>query len=251
MPAPATAENLRDLHMLHQQAKTLRDRLTSGPKTVAARQIALATRQTAVEASRKALQDVRVKLKTKEHAVQSLNTKLDDLKVKLSNAKKNDEYTAIKNQIAHDKNTIEKHEGDMLEEMMKIDEQASKLATEEADLKKFTADLEILKKKVDDEFSSQSRHLQELETAITDAEHVIPEAERERYRRTVKQHGSDAMAQVDYDKKSQLAACSGCYVSVTTQALNEMINGTHLAYCKTCGRILYLPEEEVHNTRRG
>lgn len=248
---PATAENLRDLHMLHQQAKALRDRLTSGPKTVAAREIALATRQTAVEASKKALQEARVKLKTKEHAVQSLNTKLDDLKVKLSNAKKNDEYTAIKNQIAHDKNTIEKHEGDMLEEMMKIDEQAAKLAAEEAELKKFTADLEALKAKIDEEYASQSRHLEELDAAITDAEHVIPEAERERYRRTVKQHGADAMAQVDYDKKAQIAACSGCYVSVTTQALNELINGSHLAFCKTCGRILYLPEEEVHNTRRG
>ena len=34
-----TAENLRDLHELHQRAKALRDRLSSGPKTLAVRQI--------------------------------------------------------------------------------------------------------------------------------------------------------------------------------------------------------------------
>ena len=28
---PATADSLRDLHLLHQRAKALRDRLTSGP----------------------------------------------------------------------------------------------------------------------------------------------------------------------------------------------------------------------------
>ncbi len=33
LPMPATADNLRDLHLLHQRAKALRDRLTSGPKT--------------------------------------------------------------------------------------------------------------------------------------------------------------------------------------------------------------------------
>ena len=73
---------------------------------------------------------------------------------------------------------------------------------------------------------------------------------RERYRRTVKQHGADAMAAVEYDRKVQLGSCSGCFVSVTTQALNELINGNHLSFCKTCGRILYLPEEEHANTRR-
>ena len=45
----ATAENLRDLHELHQRAKALRDRLTSGPKTLAARQAALANRQAELE----------------------------------------------------------------------------------------------------------------------------------------------------------------------------------------------------------
>ena len=85
---------------------------------------------------------------------------------------------------------------------------------------------------------------------VVDAEAVIPEDVRDRYRRTVKQHGADAMASLDYDRKSQIGTCSGCYVSVTTQALNELINGNHLSFCKTCGRLLYLPEEDFPNTRR-
>ena len=38
----ATAEILRELHLLHQRAKALRDRLASAPRTLAARQAALA-----------------------------------------------------------------------------------------------------------------------------------------------------------------------------------------------------------------
>ena len=247
---PATANTLRDLHLLHQRAKAIRDRLTSGPKTIAAREIALKTRQTNLEASRKALQDAKVQLKKKEHTVQGLNAKLDDLQVKLNAAKKNEEYKAIQNQIAHDKNSIEKHEGDILEEMVKVDELVKKLLAEEAEVKTFAAELASFKAKTDAESAGQKDQLNELETALVEAEELIPIDVRERYRRTVKQHGADAMAPVDFDKKSQLGACSGCYVSVTTQAVNELINGHHMSFCKTCGRILYLPEEEIHNTRR-
>jgi uncharacterized protein len=250
MTMSATADNLRELHQLHQRAKALRDRLTSGPKTLAARELALTNRQTAVEASKKSLQDAKVQLKKKEHTVQSFNAKIDDLKIKLAAVKKNEEYKAIQNQIAIDRNAIEKIEGEMLEEMEKIDEQARKLAAEEAEVKAFRGEVAALKALIDSQAAGQAAQLKEFETAIADAESIIPVDLRERYRRTVKQHGADAMAAVDYDRKTQLGACSGCFVSVTTQALNEMINGSHLSFCKTCGRVLYLTEEEIGNTRR-
>ena len=250
MSTPATASNLRELHQLHQRAKGIRDRLSSGPKTLAAREIALTNRKAALETSKKALQDAKVQLKKKEHTVQSVQAKIDDLKVKLNAVKKNEEYKAIQNQIALDKNTIEKIEGEMLDEMEKLDEQARRVAAEEAEVKTFAGEVAAMKALVESQTAGQRQQLDELESALVDAESVIPEDARERYRRTVKQHGSDAMAAVDYDRKSQLGACSGCYVSVTTQALNELINGNHLSFCKTCGRILYLPEEELNLTRR-
>jgi len=248
---PATATDLRELHTLHQRAKALRDRLTSGPKTVLTRETALANRTAALDAARKALQEARVQLKKKEHSVQSYNAKIDDLKVKLNAVKKNDEYKAIQNQIAIDKHAIDKLEGEMLEEMDKVEDQAKKVAAEEAEVKAFAAEVAAMKQLVESQAASQRAQLAEIETAVVEAEAIIPDAERERYRRTVKQHGADAMAPVDYDRKSQLGACSGCYVSVTTQSVNELINGGHLLFCKTCGRILYLPEDEQTQARRG
>ena len=111
---PATADNLRDLHQLHQRAKALRDRLASGPKTLAARQAALATRQAEVEQARKALQDAKVQLKKHEHSLQGIETKIDDLKVKLNLVKKNEEYKALQNQIAHDNAAKSKIEEEIL-----------------------------------------------------------------------------------------------------------------------------------------
>ena len=247
---PATADTLRELHLLHQRAKALRDRLTSGPKTLAAREAALANRRAALETSKKALQDAKVHQKTKEHTAQSLTTKQDDLKGKLNTVKKNDEYKAIQNEIALLKNQIDKVEGEVLDDMEKVEALEKTVKAEEADVKAFAADVAALKEQVESQAGGQRRQLAELETAIVEAEAIIPEDVRERYRRTVKQLGADAMAPVEYDRKAQLASCTGCFVSLTTQALNELINGHHMSFCKSCGRVLYLPEEEENLTRR-
>ena len=109
-----TAENLKDLHELHQRAKALRDRLSSGPKTLAIRQTTLATRTAEVEQEHKALQDAKVQLKKQEHTLQGIESKIDDLKTKLNLVKKNDEYKALQNQIAHEAAAKSKIEEEIL-----------------------------------------------------------------------------------------------------------------------------------------
>jgi predicted nucleic acid-binding Zn-ribbon protein len=247
---PATAANLRELHQLHQRAKTLRDRLMSAPKTLAARDIALANRAAALDAQRKALQDAKVQQKKKEHSVQGLNGKLDDLRGKLNQVKKNEEYKAIQNQIAHDQAAIEKYEGEILEDMMRIDELAAAISKQEAEHKAFAAEVAAMRNQVESQAAESEAQLRELDAAIADAESIIPEDMRERYRRTIKQHGAEALAAVDYDIKIKIGSCLGCFSSLTTQTINELINHHSLVFCQSCGRVLYLPEEEVSLTRR-
>jgi predicted nucleic acid-binding Zn-ribbon protein len=239
-----TAESLQELHRLHQRAKALRDRLTSGPRMVAARQAALTNRQAALETARKALLDVKVQVKKREHSLQGHQTKIDDLKVKLNLAKKNDEYKAIQNQIAHDQAAISRLEDEILEAYSAIEIQAAATAAQEAEVKTFTEEIAALKSEIESKAAEQKAQLQEIETAIIDAEDVIPPDHRAQYRRVVKQHGADALAFIESE------ACSGCNVSITAQTRNELMNGHILCFCNTCGRILYLAEEDIPNTRR-
>ncbi|HEV3122222.1 MAG TPA: nucleic acid-binding protein, partial [Isosphaeraceae bacterium] len=145
---PASAENLRDLHALHRRAKALRDMLVSGPKTLASRQQVRTGRQASLEQAKKALQDERVAVKKREHALQGQQAKIDDLKVKLNTARKNEEYRAIQNQIAHDQKSIEKLELEILESMMKVDELAAQVTALETDVSKTTADVAELEGRV-------------------------------------------------------------------------------------------------------
>lgn len=240
---PASAASLRDLHQLHQRAKALRERLVSGPKTLAARQATLAARQAALADARKALQDVKVKLNTREVQLQGQQAKVVDLEVKKNQAKKKAEYEALNNQIKHDQASITKVENDILDGMGDIETQAAALLTSEADLKAFAGDVEALKAQLEAQAGTQKAQLAELEAAIVGAEAVIPDDQRERYRRTVKQRGADALAFVEGN------ACSGCFVTVTPQMVNQLINVDALIFCNTCGRILYLAEDDLESAR--
>jgi len=240
----ATAENLRDLHELHQRAKALRARLTSGPKTLAVRQSTLANRTAELEKERKALQDAKVQLKKQEHSVQAIDNKTDDLKTKLNLVKKNEEYKALQNQIAHEASAKSKHEEEMLVLLEDIDERSAVVAKLEADAKRFGGEVAALEQQIENEAISQKAQLAELETAIVQAEHVIPEDYRVQYRRIVARYGPDALAVCED------GSCLGCYTSLTAQMVNDLMNGAGLSFCLSCGRLLYLAEPVIVTTRR-
>lgn len=241
---PATADSLRDLHLLHQRATALRDRLSSGPKTLAARESMLANRLAALETARKTIKDGKAHQKGREVQVQSLQVKTEDLRAKLNTIKKQVEYDAIRNQIAHDNLAISRLEDEILESMTKHDEMAAALAAQEAEAKKLANDVAALKLDIESKAESQRVQLKELEDAIIEAEEIIPIEQRDQYRRLVKQHGADALASAENN------SCSGCFVSVTTQMLNELINRHRMVFCQACGRVLYLAEENHAHARR-
>jgi uncharacterized protein len=240
----ATAENLRDLHDLHQRARALRDRISSGPKTLAARQAALATRQAEVEAVKKALQDAKMHVKKHEHTLKGIETRIDDLKVKLNQVKKNDEYKALQNQIAHDNTAKGKAEEDILLALDEVETKTAEVARLEAEVKRFASEVAALQQQIEQQAGDQKTQLRELDAAIVQAEAAIPENHRDHYRRIVARYGADALAACED------GACHGCFTAVTPQMMNDLINGTSLTFCLTCGRLLYPPEPEVSNTKR-
>jgi predicted nucleic acid-binding Zn-ribbon protein len=241
---PATAESLRDLHQLHQRARALRDRLSSGPKTLAARQAALATRQAELEAARKALQDAKMHVKKHEHSLKGIETKIDDLKIKLNQVKKNDEYRALQNQIAHDNNAKGKIEEDILLALEEVETKTAEMSQFEADVKRFGSEVAALQQQIEQQAGEHTAQLRELEAAITQAEAAIPEPHRDHYRRMVARYGADALAACEGD------SCLGCYTTITPQMKNELINRESLTFCLSCGRLLYYIEPEASRTKR-
>jgi len=241
---PATADSLRDLHLLHQRARALRDRLASGPRSLAARQTALANRQAELETARKAMQEAKIQLKKHEHSLQSIDTKIDDLKVKLNQVKKNDEYKALQNQIAHDNAAKSKTEEEILVSYEAIESKAAALAKLEDEAKRSAQEVASLERQIREQVATHTTQLREIETALAEAENTIPEDFRDRYRRIVSRYGADALAACED------GACHGCFTALTPQMINDLINDSSLSFCLSCGRLLYMAEAEISHTRR-
>jgi predicted nucleic acid-binding Zn-ribbon protein len=241
---PVAAEQLRELHQLHQRARALRDRMTSAPKSLAARQAALSARRTELENAKKGLQNAKIELKKLEHSLQSIETKIDDLKLKLNQVKKNDEYKALQNQIAHDNAAKSKVEEDILLCYDTIESKTVSVAKFEDESKRSAQEVSALEQQISQQAATQQVQLQQIETALADAENALPEDSRDRYRRIVSRYGADALAACED------GACHGCFTALTPQMINDLINGDALSFCLSCGRLLYLAEREVSHTRR-
>jgi predicted nucleic acid-binding Zn-ribbon protein len=241
---PSTAHSLKELHELHQRARAIRDRLASGPKTLATRETILTKRKTELDAAKKALLEAKAAIKRKESEVKNYQEKVSDLRVKLNAIKKQVEYDALRNQIAHDNLAISNLEEEILTAMFEVDEKSKAIATQESDVAKLDSDVAALKADIETKAVAQKSQLAELETALVEAEEIIDINHRDQYRRNVKQRGDDAMAPVEN------GACSGCYVSTTHQMMNHLIMCDEIVFCKTCGRLLYLAEESHHAVTR-
>ena len=74
-----------------------------------------------------------------------------------------------------------------------------------------------------------------LEAELREAETALPDDVGELYRRGVRQKGEDALAAVENQ------CCSGCNQQVPLNLWTKIMIGRP-AFCKTCGRLLYMPE---------
>jgi predicted nucleic acid-binding Zn-ribbon protein len=239
-----TAENLRELHALLQRSKALRERLISGPKTLAARQTALAKRRADADTAREALKKAKADIKNKEVQVKALRDRTDELRVRLNTIKKQAEYDALRSEIAHHNLSASRTEDEILELMSKVETQESELKASDAEIAKHASEVDALARDIEEKAQAARTQLEEIDQAVSAAEEIIPAEVRDQYRRVIKQRGADAMAQVED------GSCHGCFVSVTSQMVNELINAETLVFCKTCGRVLYLAEENQPNLKR-
>jgi predicted nucleic acid-binding Zn-ribbon protein len=233
-----TAVALRELHRIHRQLSDLRERLERGPKLVRAKTAGVAHAEEQLSHAQAEIKAARVASDQKQLQLKSSEGKIGELKVKLNQANTNREYQALRDQIAADEMAASVLADEILEALEKLD--SLKAATPEAEVQVQNAKNELAKaqQQVRAEEESLRGDIKRLEAELTAAERNLPDDFRELYQRVVKSKGQDAMAVVEG------GSCGGCYQHLTPNIINE-INMGRVVLCKSCGRVLYLPE----NTR--
>jgi len=236
------AGSLIELHRIHQQLSDLNDRLERGPKQIRARQGNVARLEEEVTAAKSQVKQTTMQADQKQLQLKSNEAKILELRVKLNQCSTNREFQALKDQIAADEMANSVLADEILEGLEKIDDLKRHVIDAEVQLGKGREELAKIEASVREQEGLIRGDIERLRADLITAEASLPADVRDGYERIVRSRGSDSMAPVQGD------VCGGCFQQLTPNMTNELLL-SRVVFCKTCGRLLYLPEDRAPITR--
>jgi predicted nucleic acid-binding Zn-ribbon protein len=232
MSVPAAA--LRELHRIHQQLADLRDRLERGPKQVRAREGNVTQLEVRLAEVRERAKQTQLAVDRKQLDLKSGEQKIVDLRVKLNACSSNREYQALLEQIAAAEMAGSVLSDEILEGLEKLDQFAAQVKEAEKNLAAGKQELDKARRNIEDSATTIRADVAGLETELAQSEQALPADFKVDYQRVVRSKGADSLAVVDD------GVCMGCGQQITLNMQNEL-KLSRLVFCKSCGRLLYLP----------
>ncbi len=230
----ADIESLLVLQDRDQRILSLEEDIKRIPSSKEQAKQRLANDNELVANAKKAVQENEVAIKNLELDIGTRKNTLDRLKVQQYETKKNDEFTALENEIARYNQEVDSLETQELELMEKADELRAKL-------KKAEAALALTQGMVDEEILQLDQRAKEVE-----AQHEDVSSERKTlasavdadllslYERLMTSKGGDAVVSAE---KGQ---CHGCHMKVVPATMIKVQAEKEVTQCENCGRILHL-----------
>jgi predicted nucleic acid-binding Zn-ribbon protein len=236
-PSKVNTGVLRTLHRIHRQLGDLQGRLNRLPKQLRAVKANVAHQQEQLDASTQQSKSIRAASDSKQVQLKGGEGKVDELNAKLNTAASNREYQALMDQVAAQRMTNSVLEDEILESLDKIEESQQRVAEAENALAKAREKSATVHSEAAVQRPLLEADVARLRVELKQCEAELPRAIRESYDRVIRHHADDALAVVNNQY------CGGCNQHVPLNVVAEiMLN--HPKFCKSCGRMLYMPEEE-------
>lgn len=185
-----------------------------------------------LEEARADQQQVEADLKQLEVEAESRRDKITKYKQQQMDAKTNDQYRALLNEVAAEQREISALEDREIEIMEKSEVTKKAIAEREAELKEeeegIADEVEMLAERLE-EAQEDLKALAEKRTKL--AGDVDPSLLK-KYERLFANKGDFAVVEVENDH------CSGCHMKLPPQVINDALNPAKLVICNFCGRML-------------
>jgi len=234
-PTNASTSVLRTLHRIQRQLADLHERLDRGPRKARAAEANVQRCETALSQTKDTLQSLHMAVDRQQLQLRSGEDKVKELRGKLNSATNNREYQALLEQIAAAEMANSVLADEILEALEKVDAFQGSVVEAESTLVAAKQKAEQVHAEVAELEPSLQADLARVEAELRQSEATLPVDIRELYDRIVRQKGEDALAAVDNQ------CCDGCHQQVPLNLCSQIMLGKPVA-CKTCGRLLYLPE---------
>ncbi len=195
--------------------------------------------KTQLEGAKKRLEDTRNSLKTLtadlkqiEIDVESHLEKINKYKQQQMEAKNNEQYRAMLNQIATEQREITAREDQEIELMEKAEAVKKSIKKCETTLAEEKAAISEELKALEERFQEVQEDLDLMVTARSQMTSDIQPTLLFKYDRLFANKGDFAVVEV---KEKH---CSGCYMLLPPQVINDALNPKKLTICNFCGRML-------------
>jgi predicted nucleic acid-binding Zn-ribbon protein len=225
----------RELHRLRRHAKDLQDQVERGPRILRAHQAKVVKEGEALHEAQEALKKLKVANHEKEVSLKVTHQQIAKYEEQRNKATTRKEYDTLQAEIAAARQTARKIEDDILDGMAKVEEQAAQVPEAEKALTQAKQDYADFERQTQERLARQREQHAEVLAKIKEVEGSLPAEVRPVYERLVHARGEEALSAM------QNQTCSACYTGITAQQYNDLLSG-RLVLCKSCGRILYLPE---------
>jgi uncharacterized protein len=230
-----TATVLRELHRIHRQLSDLRGRQDRGPKQIRAHETNVQKLDEELTKAKNEYMTARKTVDTKQLQLRDKEDKIATLKARLSSCSTNKEYQLLQEQISADQVATSVLEDEILDALAKVDERKLLVGKAEQNVVKGNEELQKIRKMVEDQRQLIAGDITRLDAELATAETNLPADFRVEYTRMVKAKGEEALAEVEGD------VCGGCNRQLTPNMISQLRMGKE-SFCKSCGRLLYLPE---------
>lgn len=216
----------------------LKSRMDDGPRILDKRKQDTHMAEEAVRRKKEEITQVKLETKEKEVELQKKEEEIKKQELHLLTAKKmsNEEYSAHQNEIKRLKEKVGKLEEAILETMERAEEASKERAGLERELEVHTKELEEFRKEVDAEMAEYAAERESCEAERTQFVETVNFAAVHLYDRIKKARDGDAIVCADG------RICGGCYMAITANDIQRLLNMRELVTCKSCQRILYLSE---------
>jgi predicted nucleic acid-binding Zn-ribbon protein len=232
---PGLTDLFREIHRLRRFGRDLHEHLERVPRQLKAQQAKVARQEDLLRQGQEALKHLKVTTHEKEVSLRSTHQQIAKHERQLNEAGSKKEYDALKVEIAADREKCQRLEDEILQAMTDTDERTAALPTLEQNVRQAKEECSRAEQGAGERVASLQAQLAEAQAQLVAAEAQIPADARQQYDRVVNALGADALAAVTNRN------CSACYTGITAQNYNDLLIG-NLVLCKSCGRILYLPE---------
>lgn len=232
---PILTETLRTLHRIHRQHSDLRDRLARGPRQIHVAEQSVKLGESALAQAKDTYRAAKMSADEKQLQLKHRESKLADLQTKLNMAQSNKEYQLLKDQMAADKQANSVLADEILEALEALDQLQAEVKTSESNLTKTKEELAKVRQRVNDQQQGLETELARVRGELQAAEDTLEGDFKENYLRLSRSMGEDSLAAVEG------GCCGGCSQTLTVQMVN-LLKLDKSVFCKSCGRLLYLPE---------